>query len=127
VTLIPSPALVAVVSAAAGIAGRPVTYKIFISSVFNPATGQTVVTYVDVVLNALVEPISVHEVGMSGSLVQVGDLRVVLSYAALTPALVAAGKVLSTSDRVLIDGLSKRVIGWEIAAGGTLLRVLARV
>jgi hypothetical protein len=69
----------------------------------------------------------VHEVGMSGSLVQVGDLRVVLSYAALTPALVAAGKVLTTSDRVLIDGASKRVIGWELGAGGTLLRVLARV
>jgi hypothetical protein len=127
VTLTPSPALTAVVGAAVGIAGRPMTYKIFISSVFNPATGQTVVTYVDVVLNALVEPISVHEVGMSGSLVQVGDLRILISYAHLTPALVAAGKVLTTSDRVLIDGASKRVIGWEIAATGTLLRVLARV
>lgn len=126
-TLTPSPALTAVVGAAVGIAGRAVTYKIFISSVFNPATGQTVITYADVVLNALVEPVSVHEIGMGGSLVQVGDLRVLFSYVPLAAAFVAAGKNLSTSDRILIDGLSKRVIGWEIAAGGTLLRVLARV
>jgi hypothetical protein len=34
--------------------------------------------------------------------------------------------VISTSDRVLVDGVSYRVIAWELAASGTLLRVVGR-
>lgn len=123
----PASALASVIARTLAATGQDVTYRLFVSSVLNVQTGQVATTYWDVAVKALQEPVSVREIALSGSALQLGDVRVAFAYADLAPHLGhSPSGGLSTNDRIVVDGLTWRVIAWELAANGTFLRAVAR-
>lgn len=102
--------------AASATVGRAVTYRLFVSSKKNLATGATVDTYHDVAVHdAVLTSVDAREVVAGGPL-QVGDRRYELDGAVLAGEVRhAAARGLSTQDRI-VDGLgSYRVVTWDDA------------
>lgn len=104
--------------------GRPIIYRLFVSSKLTPATGVTVTVYHDVpIRDAVREIVDASEV-FAGGAVQVGDVRYRVASAVLAADLrFAASKAPSTSDRVT-DGVSSyRVIAWDDDGAVTMVTV----
>ena len=104
--------------------GQSITYRLFISDVLNVVSGAHVKTYYDVpILDASLNIVEVSEI-VSGSLIQVGDLRFEFPASWLDGKLrYAASKGLSTSD-VIVAGGTYRVIAW--VDQGDIVKVTVR-
>lgn len=122
----PARAIAATAGRVLAVSGVDVVYRLFVSSSLNVAAGTVAAVTVDITTKAIVEPVSVREILSGGSTLQVGDVRITLALSAVASALATPGRTVSVSDRVVVDGISYRLIAFDMAANGTLLRVVAR-
>ena len=113
--------------AAAAVSGDHValTYRLFVSSKFNPVLGKAVEVWRDVPIPvAKRKQVNLREIG--SATIQVGDVSFEFVASELDPYLkYAQSRRVSTSDRITCEGVDYRVI--VFAASGPTLRPVARM
>lgn len=113
--------------AATAVSGAQValTYRLFVSSKFNPALGKAIETWHEVSIPvAKKSQVNVREIG--NATIQVGDVSFEWVASELDAHLkYALTRRVSTSDRIFCEGVDYRVI--VFTGGGAKLRAVARV
>jgi hypothetical protein len=104
--------------------GAPITYRLFVSSKLNPATGIKVDVFHDVSIRDAVNTMVDASEILTGSPLQIGDERWEFPSTWLADELRhATAKALTTSDRIVSGTASVRVIAWNDTGAVTKVTV----
>lgn len=104
-------------------------YRLFIDSKLNPATGVQTTRYHDIPLHNLsMNSAAIREMSPGGAgPVQTGDSELILPTADLASGFpYAKSKDVSTSDLLVVAGITYRVVVPQYVANGVMLRLIVR-